>query len=40
MISIAVRSLINFIESGIDSSQYNTVSTELIVRESSKNIRE
>lgn len=40
MVSIAVRSLINFIESGVDSSRYNTVSTELIVRESSRNIRE
>jgi LacI family transcriptional regulator len=37
--SIATGGLINFIENGINSSEYNTVSTELIVRESSKKIR-
>ena len=39
MASIAVKSLINFIEKDIKSSKYNTVSTELIVRESSKKIK-
>lgn len=38
MASIAVKSLINFIEKGIKTSKYNTVSTELVVRESSKKI--
>jgi LacI family transcriptional regulator len=37
--SIATLRLINFIEKGINSSEYNTVPTELIVRESSKKIR-
>jgi len=39
MASIAVKSLINFIENGIDSSKYNTISTELVIRKSSKKIR-
>src|SRR4030042_773890 len=45
MASIAVKSLINFIEKDIKSSKYNTskyntVSTELIIRQSSKRIKE
>ncbi|MDD5622181.1 MAG: LacI family DNA-binding transcriptional regulator [Actinomycetota bacterium] len=40
MASIAVKSLINFIEKDIKSSRYNTVSTELVIRQSSKRIKE
>ena len=38
MASLATRDLIDFIENGIDSSKYNTVSAELVVRESTKKI--
>ncbi|MDD5660029.1 MAG: LacI family DNA-binding transcriptional regulator [Actinomycetota bacterium] len=38
MVSIAVKSLVDFIEKDIKSSKYNTVPTELIIRESSKKI--
>ena len=36
---IATRNLINIIENGLNSSKYNTVSTELVVRESTRDIR-
>ncbi len=39
MAATAIKDLINFIERDIASSKYNTVSTELVVRESSKKIR-
>lgn len=38
MSSIAVKNLINFIENGIHSSEYHTIPTQLIVRESTKRI--
>lgn len=39
MSSIATKNLINFIEDGAGYSEFNTISTELIIRESSKNIK-
>ena len=39
MSSIATNNLINFIEDGAGYSEFNTISTELIIRESSKNIK-
>lgn len=38
MASIAAKNLINFIEDSAGYSKFNTISTELIIRESSKNI--
>lgn len=39
MASIAVKNLINYIENGSTFSEYNTVSSDLIVRESTKKIK-
>lgn len=39
MSSIAVKNLINFIENSINFSEYHTISTELILRESTKKIK-
>lgn len=39
MASIATKNLINFIENGINSPEYYTISTELIMRESTKKIK-
>ncbi len=38
MASIAVKNLINYIENGSTFSEYNTVSSDLIIRESTKKI--
>jgi len=39
MASVATKNLINFIENGINSPEYYTISTELIVRGSTKKIK-
>lgn len=39
MASIATRNLINFIENGITSTEFHTISTELVIRESTKRLK-
>ncbi len=39
MASIATKNLINFIENGIDSTEFHTISTELVIRESTKKLK-
>ena len=38
MASLAVRDLINFIENGITFTECHTISTELVIRESTKKL--
>jgi LacI family transcriptional regulator len=39
MASIATKNLINFIENGIASTEFHTISTELVIRESTKKLK-